>query len=266
MLTLALLPLAVVVLGFAARQHPARVVLLAMLTAGLVALPSVSAFLELVGTQFLKARYLLVLMFALPVIAILERHGLRALAAQLVRGWKGARTGRLLLAYLALRQGSAALGLTSLGGHAQMVRPLVAPMAEAADGDKHGEPSSTAEQSLSGPAAQAPVVRIGTPPLTQGGYNGQSLLRENLTQLARNGSVKNSSEEVRALAAATDNVGLFFGEDLFLAFGAVLLMQAFFAERGIELTPLSIALWGIPTAILAFVIHGARLLWRDRRR
>ncbi len=276
MLTLALLPLAVVVLGFAARQHPARVVLLAMLTAGLVALPSVSAFLELVGTQFLKARYLLVLMFALPVIAILERHGLRALAAQLVRGWKGVRTGRLLLAYLALRQGSAALGLTSLGGHAQMVRPLVAPMAEAADGDKHGEPPSTGAQSLSGPAAQAPVVRIGTrlsayerrssPPLTQGGNNSQSLLGENLTQLARNGSDRNSSEEVRALAAATDNVGLFFGEDLFLAFGAVLLMQAFFAERGIELTPLSIALWGIPTAILAFVIHGARLLWRDRRR
>ncbi len=211
MLTLALLPLAIVVIGFAARQHPARVVLLAMLTAGLVALPSVSAFLELVGAQFLKARYLLVLMFALPVIAILERHGLRALAAQLVRGWKGARTGRLLLAYLALRQGSAALGLTSLGGHAQMVRPLVAPMAEAASGDQ-------------------------------------------------------PNPEVRALSAATDNVGLFFGEDLFLAFGAVLLMQAFFAERGIELTPLSIALWGIPTAILAFVIHGARLLWRDRQR
>jgi uncharacterized membrane protein len=72
-------------------------------------------------------------------------------------------------------------------------------------------------------------------------------------------------ERVRALSAATDNVGLFFGEDLFLAFGAVLLMQAFLAENGIELSPVHIALWGLPTAALAFLIHGTRLLWRDRQ-
>jgi uncharacterized membrane protein len=73
-------------------------------------------------------------------------------------------------------------------------------------------------------------------------------------------------EQIRALAAATDNVGLFFGEDLFLAFGAVLLMQSFYADHGIELSPLQIALWGIPTAVLALLIHGARLVWLDRAR
>src|SRR5436190_21064940 len=35
-------------------------------------------------------------------------------------------------------------------------------------------------------------------------------------------------DRVRALAAATDNVGVFFGEDVFLAFGAVLLIQSFY--------------------------------------
>ena len=214
----ALLPGAVVVLGFALRQHPARVVLFAALSAGLVGGLGVIGLLETLGSGFLNARYLLLIVLALPVIAQVEAHGLRLLAKRVVGGWRGARPGRLLLGYLALRQATAALGLISLGGHAQMVRPLVAPMAEAA-----------AEQEAGG-----------------------------IDDTER--------ERVRALSAATDNVGLFFGEDLFLAFGAVLLMQAFFAERGIELAPLEIALWGIPTAILAFAIHGARLLWRDRQR
>jgi uncharacterized membrane protein len=51
---------------------------------------------------------------------------------------KAATTGRLLWLYFVIRQAAAALGLTSLGGHAQMVRPLVAPMAEGAAESKYG--------------------------------------------------------------------------------------------------------------------------------
>ena len=72
-------------------------------------------------------------------------------------------------------------------------------------------------------------------------------------------------ERLRAMAAATDNVGLFFGEDIFIAFGAVLLMQGLYAENGIVMEPLHIALWGIPTAILAFAIHAWRLHRFDKR-
>ncbi len=74
-----------------------------------------------------------------------------------------------------------------------------------------------------------------------------------------------SRERVRALAAATDNVGLFFGEDVFLAFGAVLLIQGFYDGQGIHLDPLSIGLWALPTAIAAFVIHAVRILIFERR-
>ena len=71
-------------------------------------------------------------------------------------------------------------------------------------------------------------------------------------------------QRVRAMAAATDNVGLFFGEDVFLALGAVLLIQGFYAGHGIVLTPLAIALWALPTAIAAFVIHALRVLLFER--
>jgi uncharacterized membrane protein len=74
-----------------------------------------------------------------------------------------------------------------------------------------------------------------------------------------------SRERVRALAAATDNVGLFFGEDVFLAFSGVLLIQAFYDGQGIHLDPLSIGLWALPTAVAAFVIHAVRILIFERR-
>ena len=70
---------------------------------------------------------------------------------------------------------------------------------------------------------------------------------------------------VRASAAATDNVGLFFGEDVFMAFGAVLLIQGFFASNGIALEPLAISLWALPTAVCAFVIHSVRLHFLQKR-
>ena len=66
-------------------------------------------------------------------------------------------------------------------------------------------------------------------------------------------------QRILALGAATDNVGLFFGEDVFVAIGAVLLIQGFYAEYGIVLEPLQIALWALPTAVAAFVIHAVRI-------
>jgi uncharacterized membrane protein len=73
------------------------------------------------------------------------------------------------------------------------------------------------------------------------------------------------NEEVAAMAAATDNVGLFFGEDIFIAIGSILLMKGVLEGYGIAIEPLHLSLWAIPTAIAAFLIHGARLLLLDRK-
>jgi len=73
-----------------------------------------------------------------------------------------------------------------------------------------------------------------------------------------------NSEKVKAYAAATDNVGLFFGEDIFFAIGSIVLIQQTLEAYDIILSPLELAVWAIPTAIAAFIIHGARLLMLDR--
>ena len=73
-----------------------------------------------------------------------------------------------------------------------------------------------------------------------------------------------TTEKVKAYAAATDNVGLFFGEDIFFAIGSIVLIQQTLEAYGIVLSPLTLAFWAIPTAIAAFLIHGTRLLLLDR--
>ena len=66
-------------------------------------------------------------------------------------------------------------------------------------------------------------------------------------------------EKLKAFCAGTDNIALFFGEDVFFAFGAVLLIQATLKDYGIAAEALNICLWAIPTAILAAIIHLIRI-------
>ena len=70
---------------------------------------------------------------------------------------------------------------------------------------------------------------------------------------------------IKAWAAATDNVGVFFGEDIFLAIGSILLIKGLLEQYGILLEPLQLSVWAIPTAIAALLIHGFRLWRLDRR-
>jgi len=71
-------------------------------------------------------------------------------------------------------------------------------------------------------------------------------------------------EKVRSYAASADTVGLFFGEDIFVAIGSILLITGFVdTTYHLKLDPLQIAIWAIPTAICAFLVHGFRMLRLD---
>ena len=212
-----LLGVAVIVVGFALRFNAVPVVVGAALVSGLLAGLPLPALLALLGQSFVSGRMLLLFVLTLPAIGLLERAGLREHAQRWMARLQGMTLARLLIGYLLLRQLLAMLGLTGVAGPAQTVRPLLAPMAEAA-----------AEKIL--------------PTLDDA-----------------------DRDELRAVAAATDNIGRFFGEDVFIALGAVLLIQGFYAQHGIVLTPLAIALWALPTAIAAFVIQSVRV-WLVQRR
>jgi uncharacterized membrane protein len=211
-----LLGIALVVLGFALRFNPLLVVAVAAIVTGLLGGMPFAKVLATLGKGFNDNRFVTMIYIILPVIGLLERYGLQERARAVILKMRGATTGRLLIAYLAFRQVFAAVGLIDVAGHAQTVRPLVAPMAVAAAEKEHG--------SLDEP----------------------------------------TSDRVKALSAATDNIGRFFGEDIFLAIASILLIQGSLASFGIQLTPFQLSVWAIPSAICAFLIHGLRLLWLDR--
>jgi uncharacterized membrane protein len=214
---LVLLGVAVVLVGFLIRLNPLLVIAAAALVTGLAAHLSVIQILAAFGHAFNENRYVSLVWLILPAIGLLERYGLQERARMLIARLRGITVGRLLILYFIIRQLAASLGLKDLGGHPQMVRPLIAPMAEAA-----------AEKEL-GPLSEE------------------------------------TREQIRAEAAATDNVALFFGEDIFLAIASILLIKGFLQTMGIVVQPFQLSVWAIPTAILALLIHGTRLLLLNRR-
>jgi uncharacterized membrane protein len=214
---LVLIGILIIIAGFVLRFNPLLVIMASALATGLAAGLDIAAIIAAFGKAFNDTRYVSIIWIVLPVIGLLEAYGLQQHARTLIGRMKGATLGRLLTGYLLLRQGMAAVGLTSVAGHAQTVRPLVAPMAEAA-------------------------AEAANPALTD-----------------------DQREEVKAQSAATDNIGLFFGEDIFLAIGSILLMKGVLEGYGYQIEPLHFSLWAIPTAIAAFLIHGFRLRRLDRR-
>ncbi len=127
-----LIGILVVALGFALRFNTLLVVMAAGISTGLVAGMSFNEIMALFGKYFVENRNVtLLVILMLPVVGLLERHGLRERAEMIIRRVKAATAGRVLLVYTAIRQVSIALGV-NIGGHAAMVRPLVSPMSEAA--------------------------------------------------------------------------------------------------------------------------------------
>lgn len=212
-----LLGIALVVLGFALRFNPVLVVAVAAIATGLLAHMPFLKVLGVLGHGFNENRNVTLIYIVLPVIGLLERYGLQQQARTLIGRMRSATVGRLLIVYMVFRQLLAAVGLTSVAGHPQTVRPLVAPMALAAAEKEHGALDEA------------------------------------------------TAEKVKAMSAATDNVGLFFGEDIFIAVSSILLIQGALKSYGIELTPFELSVWAIPSAICALAIQSARLVMLDRQ-
>ncbi|MGW8376374.1 DUF969 domain-containing protein [Streptomyces sp. ODS28] len=214
-----LLGVLVVILGFATRRNPLLVVGVAGIATGLLGKLSPVEILRVFGENFATSRSVTIFAITLPVIGLLERNGLQQQARTLIGKLGKLTLGRFLALYLLIRQATAAVGLQTICGPAQSVRPMIAPMAEAA-----------AER------------RGGT---------------KQLPDRVR--------EKVRSHAAGADNVGLFFGEDCFLAVGSILLITGYVnSTYQTHLEPLHLAMWAIPSAVCAFLIHGARMVRLDR--
>lgn len=211
-----LIGILLVALGFGFRMNPLVVVLAAIVATGLAAGMTPREVVATIGQLFTDNRGLVLpIALMLPVVGLLEKHGLQERVALLIRQAKGATAGRVLWTYQGLRGGLSVLGI-SLGSHAGMVRPVVAPMAEAVAKE-----------------------------------------RDELTDT--------TGQTIRAHAAAAENVGNFFSDDILVAVGALLLVKSFFDAAGVPVTLASIQLWSLPTAGWVLAVGWWRYRALDRR-
>ncbi len=70
---------------------------------------------------------------------------------------------------------------------------------------------------------------------------------------------------IKASACAQDNYGNFFGQNLFLGAGGVLLIVGTFSDLGYSVDPLNIAIACIPSAILIFVLGTIQNILLDKK-
>ena len=121
----------IVIVGLLFRFNPLLVVLVAGFATGMVAGMSPLDILSAIGQAFVTNRYMSLLILVLPVIGVLERFGLREKAEDIIRNMRTLTAGRVMFVYQIFRQVTVGLGL-QLGGHPSFIRPIIAPMTEAA--------------------------------------------------------------------------------------------------------------------------------------
>ena len=201
-----LIGILIIVLGFYYKLDVLAVVVIASVVTGFVSGMDLTTILEILGKTFVNTRLMSIFFLSLPVIAILERYGLKERSAELIHKIKNSSAGKVLALYDLLRTLAAAFSLR-LGGHVQFIRPLIYPMAEAAaESDKGSE----------------------------------------LTE--------DETEELKGLAAAVENYGNFFGQNIFVGASGVILIQATLAESGFQTSLTDIAMWSIPVGVISVVM------------
>ena len=150
---LKLIGIVIIVLGFALKFDVLATVLLAGLVTGIVAGMDIPHILSILGESFVSNRLMSICLIIFPVIAIIERYGLKERAAYLIGKIKNASAGKVLAIYMLVRTAASAFNVR-IGGHVQFVRPLILPMSEAAAKvSKQSDLSENEVEELKGHAA-----------------------------------------------------------------------------------------------------------------
>lgn len=206
----------IILIGLILKFDTLAVVLVAGISTGLVSGLGFNEILSTIGEAFISTRYMSIFLLTLPVIGILENHGLQERAAVIIKNMKSMTAGKVLSAYTFIRMGAAAMSLR-LGGHVQFIRPLINPMAYVASSTKH----------------------------------------PNITE--------KEEEMIKGYAATAENLGNFFGQNVFVASGGVLLVVGTLEQFNINVTPLEVSKSAIPVMIIAFIFSIIQYYLMDRK-
>ncbi|MCX4268613.1 MAG: DUF969 domain-containing protein [Lachnospiraceae bacterium] len=140
-----LIGIVIICLGFALKLDVLATVIAAGIVTGLVSGLDFVRILEILGDSFVSNRLMSIFLIMFPVIAIIERYGMKERAAYLIGRIKNASGGKVLSIWIVVRSIASALNIR-IGGHVQFIRPLILPMTEAAARKSKGSDLTEAEQ------------------------------------------------------------------------------------------------------------------------
>jgi uncharacterized membrane protein len=230
LILLALIGVAIVVIGLALRLRTTLVVVAAALATGLAAglplfsheglfreipfltRPGQTGIINTLGRAFADNRLMTLFILTLPAVGLSERFGLQAESAALIRRIRAATVGRLQIVYQLFRVLHGAVGIR-LNGHPSFVRPLVFPMSAGA---------------------------------------------------ARGASARDL-ETIKAANAAAENYGNFYGQNLSPVQAGVLLVFGVMQGLGFTLSVWSLVKYTIPVVAASIVLGAVQFRRLDRR-
>ncbi|MDD7305792.1 MAG: DUF969 domain-containing protein [Peptoniphilaceae bacterium] len=127
---LKLIGVLIIVLGFMLKLNTMFIVVLAGFVTAIVSGMSLMEFLNVLGQAFVDNRIVTLFIITLPVIGLSEKNGLKQKAVDLINSRKNLTTGKFLTIYMFIKEIAGFFSI-KLGGHAEMVRPIIEPMAQA---------------------------------------------------------------------------------------------------------------------------------------
>lgn len=207
----------IIVIGFALKLDVVAVVLFSSLVTGLVSGMSLIKVLDLIGNGFVNNRYMSLFLLGLPLIAIMERYGLKERAAEAIQKIKSASAGAVIGLYIVIRTVAAALSLR-LGGHIQFIRPIILPMAQGA-AEKNRKLTDEEIEQLKALAGASE---------NYGNFFGQNIFPVSSGVLLMQGVLAEAGYNVTAASIA--NASIFAG----VAMIVISLIQCYFFERKIR--------------------------------
>ena len=143
----------IIIVGFMLKLDVLAVVLISGIVTGLVAGIDIVEILTILGDSFVSNRLMSIFLIMFPIIAIIERYGLKERAALLISNIKNASAGKVLSIYMVIRTLASAFNVR-IGGHVQFIRPLILPMSlGAAKASKNKDVNEKEEETIKGYSA-----------------------------------------------------------------------------------------------------------------
>ncbi len=122
-----LIGILLILVGFILKFDTTAVVIFSAVVTALCSGMSITKTLTVIGQGFVDNRMVSLYFLTLPMIGLIESHGLREVAVKTITKIKKATPGKILNVYMYLRGLGLLFGI-ALSGQVTFVRPLVSPM------------------------------------------------------------------------------------------------------------------------------------------